>query len=499
MRTKFLIFFLLIFTGVGYSQVFTEVHTQLKGVMEPVVEWIDLPGSNHYGVWISGDAFKNNEHYVISRLNKYKDKDHLVYGDVNLPAVYSGASASADFDKDGDNDLVITGLNKYNTPIMRLFKNMGAYRFKEVNVMFKPVVDGSVVWGDYDQDDDLDLLVTGRDVNNRLSTVIYRNDEGAFTETYTGVPGVYFGNADWGFFDSDGYLDILITGDAGGQPYSAVYLYRNGVYKKLAQNLIPLKHSFGKFGDLDGDGDLDIILSGEDEYGYPDCKVYSNENGVLVQVPTSIRALKNCTIDLGDEDHDGDLDIVMTGESMERPYTIVYENLGKFNFRDMMAGIPGISSGIAKWGNYDGDNDLDLVVTGLTLCYDFIAKVYKNNTNPVVKKEEAASIFIEAEIPDYNKGPYYYYVFSSGYCDPSGGDHKDYHLYISNIHKEFNKYELTYKFNDLLLKQVPNWPETDRGHRTSNGFHTYKEAEMSRNQIIDSYKTNGFKIHYLNW
>jgi hypothetical protein len=450
-------------------------------------------------VWISGDAFRDNDHYVLSQLNKYKDKDHLIYGATSLPAVYSGASASADFDKDGDQDIVITGLNKYNTLIMRLYKNTGYYKFTEVEQMFRPFMDGSLSWGDYDHDGDLDILATGRDENNKLATVIYRNDDGVFTETYTGIPGVYFGNADWGYFDKDNYLDILITGDAGGSPFTAVYLYRNGVYKRLSQFLTPLKHSCGKFGDLDGDGDTDVILSGEDEYGYPDCIVYSNVNGVLVEVPTAVRALKNCTIDLGDHDSDGDLDIVMTGESMERPYTIVYDNLGKFNFRDMMAGIPGISSGIAKWGNYDGDNDLDIVVAGLTLCYDFIARVYKNNTNPVVKKEEGTSIFIEAKMPDYNKGPYYYYVFSSGYCDPTGGDHKGYHLYISNIHKEYDKYELTYKFNDLLFKKVPTWPETDRGHRTSNGFHTYKEAEMSRNQIIDSYKSNGFKIHYLNW
>ncbi len=495
-----LLLFVLGFIGITlYSQVFVEVKTSLKGVMQPVVEWIDLPGSSHYGIWVSGDAYRNNDHFVLSQFNKYKDKNTFIYTSSALPAVYAGASASADYDKDGDEDIVLTGLDQYNTPVMRLYKNVGAYKFKEVSQPFRAVTDGSLSWGDYDHDGDLDILATGKDVNNQLSTLIYRNDGGVFTETYTGIPGVYFGNADWGYFDKDDYLDVLITGDVGGRPYTAIYLYRNGKYKKLAQTPVQLKHSCGKFGDLDGDGDEDVILSGEDQYGYPVCKVYSNVNGVLVEVPTAIRSLKNGTIDLGDHDHDGDLDIVMTGESMERPYTIVYDNLGKFNFRDIMAGIPGISSGIAKWGNYDGDNDLDLVVAGLTLCYDFIARVYKNTTNPVVKKEEGTSIFIEAKLPNYDLGPYYYYVFSSGYCDPTGGDNKGYHLYISNIHKEYNKYELTYKFNSLLLKQVPNWPETDRGHRTSNGFHTYKEAEISRNQIIDSYKSNGFQIHYLNW
>jgi hypothetical protein len=497
---KILIPVLLIFIlSKGWSQVFVEVKTHMKGVMQPVGEWVDVTGSNKKGIWVSGDAYLNNSHYVISQLNKYKDRNNFIAGTTILPAVYNGASASADYDKDGDKDIIVSGLNNYNTPIMRLYKNVGGYKFLQVKQTFKPITDGSLCWGDFDNDKDLDILATGKDENNKLATIIYRNDGGYFTETYTGIPGVYFGNAEWGYFDDDKYLDILITGDAGGYPYTAVFLFRNGKYLKLNQNLMPLRHSSGKWGDLDGDGDTDIILSGEDEYGFPVCVVYSNVNGILVETPTAVRGLKNCTIDLGDMDHDKDLDIVMTGESMERPYTLVYENLGKFMFRDMVAGIPGISSGIAKWGNYDGDYDLDLMVAGLTLCYDFIARVYKNTVNPTVKQEEGTNIFIEATLPTYDLGPYYYYVFSSGYFDPTGGNNKEYHMYISNVHKEFKKYNLTYKFNDLLIKTVPNWPYSDRGHRTSNGFATYKEAEISRNQIIDSYRTGGFHIHYLNW
>ncbi|PIY34058.1 MAG: hypothetical protein COZ08_03975, partial [Bacteroidetes bacterium CG_4_10_14_3_um_filter_42_6] len=96
-------------------------------------------------------------------------------------------------------------------------------------------------------------------------------------------------------------------------------------------------------------------------------------------------------------------------------------------------------------------------------------------------------------------GPFYYYVFSSCYCDPSGGDNIAYHLYVSNVHLLGEKYELNYKFNDLLLKEVPNWGEADRGFRTSNGHVTKKEAEAARKQLIESYKDTHFEVHYLNW
>ena len=493
-----IIFFLFIIVF-AQAQVFVEVKTNLKGVMQPAAQWLDVPHSKHKGIWVTGDYFLNDNHFVTSQSNKYKDANHFVYVKNIFPELYNAASAQGDYDGDGDMDIVMSGLTRYNTSVMQLFKNTGPYRYQRINQMFVPLTDGSLVWGDYDNDKDLDLLATGRDARNRLSTIIYRNDNGALSETVTGIPGVYFGNADWGDFNKDGKLDVLITGDAGNKPFTAVYILKNKKYKRLAQNFTGLKNSCARWGDLDNDGDLDFIVSGEDEYGYPTCKIYSNDSLYFREVPVSIRGLKGCSVDLGDFDHDGDLDIVMTGESLERSYTRVYENMGGFAFRDIVAGLPGVATGIAKWGDYDGDGDLDLFIAGVTICYDFISKVYKNTINPVIKKEVAESIFNEAATPKVNLGPYYYYVFSSCYCDPTGGNNKAYHMYISNIHKEYKKYHLTYKFNELLLKQVPNWAKTDRGHRTSNGFETYNEAKLSRDQILDSYKSTNFIIHYINW
>ncbi len=499
MKKAILSVFLLSLLTLAQSQTLVKVKTNLKGVMTPVAQWLDVAHSKHMGVWVSGEYFLNNKHFVVSQVNKYKDANHFVYTKSTLPAIYNGASASADYDGDGDKDIVVTGLTQYNTPVMRLYNNLGAYRYKLDNQMFNPVTNGSVVWGDFDNDKDQDILATGKDANNKLTTIIYQNNNGVFDELVSGVPGVYYGNADWGDYDGDGRLDILITGDVGGHPYTAVYKYYQRKYIRLKQDFLALKHSYAKWGDLDSDGDLDFIVSGEDEYGYPSCRIYSNENGFFKEIPTTIRGLKGCYIDLADYDHDGDLDIVMAGESLERSYTYIYENLGAFRFKNIYAGLPGVASGIVKWGDYDGDGDYDLLIAGITICNDFIANVYKNNINPVIKKEVVSSIFNEAVTPDVNLGPYYYYVFSSCYCDPSGGNNKAYHMYISNIHKEYKKYHLTYKFNELLLKKVPNWPKTDRGHRISNGFETYKEAKESRNQIIESYQSTHFTIHYINW
>ena len=170
-----------------------------------------------------------------------------------------------------------------------------------------------------------------------------------------------------------------------------------------------------------------------------------------------------------------------------------------FSFENIVAGLPGVSNGLALWGDYDRDGDMDILIAGITICYDFIGEVYNNNTDPPMKMDEESSLFVDS--PDIERcGPYYYYVFSSCYCDPDGdGLNKAYHMYISNVHKQYKSYELNYKFNDILVKSVPNWGDADRGYRTSNAFETLREAEEARKQVIESYKAENFSVHFFNW
>ncbi len=498
MNKKYFFLLWIVMTSIIMNaQVFTKIHTGFKGVMQPVMSWLDVNNNNYTGIFLDGDYYVNDKHFVISQLSTSQQNQRFALLHSPFPALYRGDAAAADYDKDGDEDIVMAGLNVFNRPVMQLYRNDGHGHFTLIPQSFTPLSDGSVEWGDFDHDGDLDILVTGKRYDNKLVTTIYRNDNGVFTEYPIQVPGVYNGVARWGDFDHNGDLDILITGNNGKGPFTAIYINEKGKYYLLKQAFVQLKNSDAQWADFDGDGDLDFIISGEDKDGFPDCRIYSNEqNGVFINIPVSIRSLKSCSIDVADYDHDGDPDIVMTGESMERPYTEVYENEPGFNFKRIVTGIPGVSNGKALWGDFDHDGDMDLLVAGITVCYNFIGQVYRNNLNPKAAKTKTNTI---QPIPNYNHGPYYYYVFSSCYCDPAGGNNPKYHLYISNIHKEKSAYNLNYKFNELLIKNVPDWGKSDRGHRTSNAFVTKKEAEISRMQVIESYKATGFEVHFLNW
>lgn len=100
----------------------------------------------------------------------------------------------------------------------RIFQNRNN-TFSVVNIPLAGIYDGSGSWGDFDNDGDLDLLLTGNGASK-----LYRNDNGQFTEIATSIIGVSNSSASWGDFDNDGDLDLLITGKYASAPVTRIYL-----------------------------------------------------------------------------------------------------------------------------------------------------------------------------------------------------------------------------------------------------------------------------------
>jgi hypothetical protein len=97
-----------------------------------------------------------------------------------LPGVGEGSLAWADYDNDGDPDLALAGVTEDGTRLSRIYRN-DAGAFHDIEAGFPGAWRGVWAWGDYDNDADLDVVLSGWWNDPRdMSAVLYRNDEDEF-------------------------------------------------------------------------------------------------------------------------------------------------------------------------------------------------------------------------------------------------------------------------------------------------------------------------------
>lgn len=189
-------------------------------------------------------------------------------------------SGWADDDADGDLDLLLVNVDPFldQAFIRRYTNTAGVFTGSDLLGNFQ-LVQGLADWGDADGDGDLDLLVAGNLQNPEVSgeTVLrlYRREGSAFIEdTLIQAPNADWLDvhaATWADYDSDGDVDILLTGNYIGVGeivgHSRIFANQGGTFVPLALELPAPYGSIGRGGsfswfDLDQDGDLDYLVAG---------------------------------------------------------------------------------------------------------------------------------------------------------------------------------------------------------------------------------------------
>ncbi|MDH4034658.1 MAG: VCBS repeat-containing protein, partial [candidate division Zixibacteria bacterium] len=284
--------------------------------------------------------------------------------------VFRSSSDWGDYDGDGDLDFLLTGkINGGGGDVTILYRNDDS-EFVDIDAGFIEVSEGGVDWGDYDNDGDLDFIITNIEIGEDRLTVVYRNDgNDIFTLVDISVLGVYQGAVDWADYDNDGDLDFAIMGYAGWPTRDIARVYRNDggdLFTDIEAGLMGLSRGSIEWGDYDSDGDLDILTTGTAGFWDTRTVVFRNDGDDLFQ---HLWIGDFGTFDgqarWGDYDRDGDLDILVDGldSTGGMIHAFVYRNDGSDVFTDIHANIPdaGESSSIA-WGDCDNDGDLDVLV-----------------------------------------------------------------------------------------------------------------------------------------
>ena len=304
-----------------------------------------------------------------------------LFTEVSANISVSSGGVWGDYDNDGDLDILLPDQQPGVSGQGRIFRNDGSGTFSNINAGFLPygAAYGFGAWPDFDNDGDLDILVAGF-----APTTVLRNDSaGVFTAVSLGIAGIiYTPSADWGDYDNDGDLDLFVQGmTSSSVNFGKIYRNDDGAFVDINAPINGSRSGSAAWGDYDKDGDLDlVVLSSENGYGaVKQTNIYRNDNGSFVNINAGLPVAETHpgSVAWGDVDNDGDLDLLYARSNDVRIYV---NTAGTFSLHQTLSPAQG-RYGCAKFGDLDNDGDLDVVLIGTTNNLDRLpARVYLNSS-----------------------------------------------------------------------------------------------------------------------
>jgi len=263
-----------------------------------------------------------------------------------LQGASDGFSHFVDVNNDNLQDLIVYGLIGSSNPFNGLYINSNGTLILDEDFPEFTAVRGSISASDIDNDNDVDLFISGFPE----SKLLLNNGDGSFAVDSTSVATTL--NSSSLIFDVDGDNDLDI--------YIAGFTTQQGVFNQQYTNL----------------GNATFIESNNSTFE-------PTSEGKLAQV---------------DIDSDDDLDVFIIGRNPENEKVAkLYINEGFGQYTEAFSDtFEGVTNGSLGFGDIDGDLDIDIIISGVNDNFEFVTNIYLNQKLDIVSTSESSSI--ESEI-----------------------------------------------------------------------------------------------------
>ncbi len=314
----------------------------------------DLNGDGWSDFVVPNEISNDLRIFLNDGAGNYSDFTTVPIEGANRPSTNEGA----DLDGDGDIDFVVG--SAWGT-MVHVFMGDGEGNLTQTQNLVAGTRVRGVCLLDFENDGDADIFATAY-VNNRVAT--FTNDgNGTFSEATT----FDVGSGEWSCasvdLNEDGFTDIVVGTRIGGE---IVSLLSNGdgtftEYQSITTSGDPWMLAAG---DMNGDGHGDVVSVNATEKTMS-VTLGDGLGGFAEPVAYSVEEEGDgfpLAVDVGDLDGDGDLDVV-TADFNTRLY-LIFENLGDGTMRRLPNQLiaPAAASCAVL---HDRDNDGDLDITGI--------------------------------------------------------------------------------------------------------------------------------------
>ncbi|WP_321342951.1 FG-GAP-like repeat-containing protein [uncultured Draconibacterium sp.] len=321
---------------------FVFLQSFITDVMNGDVAFADIDGDFDQDLMVTGKSCLNPPKVVSELYRNDGQGNYTMVDDTSFTPVINAALSFADFDDDGDQDLIIAGISKANVRTTKIYKNdgTGQYSPDETN-SFVNVDFASISCADVDGDDDIDILIAGSSASEPSVCKLYLNDNsGGFSLSSSSFKGVAYGTTAFADVDGDGDQDLMTIGSEDGTRDGVSNLYFNdgdgNFIPDVKNSFVNVWNSATAFADIDNDSDLDLVITGTDDDLNDVSKIYVNDGkgDFTPKDESGLRQVTEGTLNFADFNLDGYQDLMLTGWCYElyRYVSILYINDGAGNF-----------------------------------------------------------------------------------------------------------------------------------------------------------------------